>query len=128
MDIALRSFETALRKHPRSDHRHRIEYSGNANCTIEHMRKMKELNITASLNPGFIYFLGEQEYVNKPKSEDDIFSAQISFEQWFDNNNEFRFWIDTSRSNESNLFCRNPEDKTGKRNRSRAGDFSGIGA
>jgi predicted amidohydrolase YtcJ len=73
MDIALRSLETALRKYPRNDHRHRIEHSGNANCTIEHMRKMKELNITASLNPGFIYFLGEQEYVDKAKSEDDIF-------------------------------------------------------
>jgi predicted amidohydrolase YtcJ len=73
MDIALRSLKKSLKEHPRKNHRHRIEHSGNANCSIEHMRMMKKLSIIASLNPGFIYFFGEREYVEKARCEDDIF-------------------------------------------------------
>lgn len=73
MDIALRSFEKALSHNPRKDHRHRIEHSGNSNCSIQHIKEMKKLGIIASLNPGFIYFFGEKEFVDRARDENDIF-------------------------------------------------------
>ncbi len=73
IEIALRSVEKALAVHPRKDHRHRIEHSGNANCSVEQMKKMKKLGLIASLNPGIIYFLGEKDYVARAKQEDHIF-------------------------------------------------------
>jgi predicted amidohydrolase YtcJ len=73
IEIALRAIERALIAHPRQDHRHRIEHSGNANCSVENMKKMKELGLIASLNPGIIYFLGEKDYVARARQEDHIF-------------------------------------------------------
>jgi predicted amidohydrolase YtcJ len=52
IEAVLKVYEKALRKHPRKDHRHRIEHCSVLNPEL--IRKMKELNLIASVQPHFV--------------------------------------------------------------------------
>jgi hypothetical protein len=52
MEAVLKAYEKALRKHPRKDHRHRIEHCSVLNPEL--IKKMKKLNLIASVQPHFV--------------------------------------------------------------------------
>jgi predicted amidohydrolase YtcJ len=52
MEIVLKTFEKALKAHPRKNHRHRIEHCSVLNPKI--IKQMRNLNITASVQPHFV--------------------------------------------------------------------------
>ncbi|MDR0570992.1 MAG: amidohydrolase [Clostridiales Family XIII bacterium] len=62
IDMILTAFEEALKANPRKDHRHRIEHFS---MSYPHLLdRAKAMNITASMNPGFLYFLGISQIAN----------------------------------------------------------------
>lgn len=58
VDMALRSFEAALREHPRTDHRHRIEHMGNFALTPERAATAHRLGLVPVPNPSSLFYLG----------------------------------------------------------------------
>lgn len=58
-DIAIDAIETALKKKPMKDHRHRIEHAGNYFATSERIERMKKLNIVPSPQPQMLNALGD---------------------------------------------------------------------
>lgn len=52
MDAVLNAFENALKKHPRENHRHRIEHCSLLNPRL--IKRMKRLGLIASVQPHFI--------------------------------------------------------------------------
>ncbi len=51
IDNVLKAFENALKKHPQTDHRHRIEHCSVLNMKL--IRRMKQLKLIASVQPHF---------------------------------------------------------------------------
>lgn len=54
----LDAYELALKKHPRSDHRHRIEHVQTA--TIEDLDRMQRLNVAGSFFINHVYYWGDR--------------------------------------------------------------------
>lgn len=52
LEAVLKAFESALRKHPRENHRHRIEHCSVLNQRL--IRRMKRLSLIASIQPHFV--------------------------------------------------------------------------
>lgn len=52
VDNVLKAYEKALKEHPRTNHRHRIEHCSVLNSKL--IRRMKRLNLIASVQPHFI--------------------------------------------------------------------------
>jgi predicted amidohydrolase YtcJ len=52
VDNVLKAYEKALKEHPRTNHRHRIEHCSVLNPKL--IRRMKRLNLIASVQPHFI--------------------------------------------------------------------------
>lgn len=57
IEMLLNCFETALTKHPRSDHRHRIEHAGISMPDL--LERMKKLDVVPIPNPTFFYEFGD---------------------------------------------------------------------
>ena len=58
-DMALDAIETALKRKPRKDHRHRIEHFGDFFCTPERIKRAKSLGVIPVVTPAFPYDAGE---------------------------------------------------------------------
>ena len=58
-DMALDAYESAIRKSPRKDHRHRIEHMGNWLRTPERMQRMVRSGIIAIPNIAIGYYVGD---------------------------------------------------------------------
>jgi predicted amidohydrolase YtcJ len=58
IDMLLNCYESALAKHPREDHRHRIEHAGIAPSDLQ--ERMKKLGVVVIPNPVFIYANGDK--------------------------------------------------------------------
>lgn len=56
IDQVLRAYERALKKHPRYDHRHRIEHFEMA--TDDQIKQARDLGVVPSMQPAFEYFWG----------------------------------------------------------------------
>jgi len=54
VDQLLDAYENALNKHPRKDHRHRIEHIEVP--TADEVKRCKELGIVLSIQPAFVYY------------------------------------------------------------------------
>jgi hypothetical protein len=52
VDVVLKSYEKALKEHPRKNHRHRIEHCSVLNPRL--IKRMKRSNIIASVQPHFV--------------------------------------------------------------------------
>lgn len=61
IEMLLNCIENVLEKHPRKDHRHRIEHAGIASLDLQ--ERMKELGVVAIPNPAFVYVNGDS-YIN----------------------------------------------------------------
>src|SRR5438105_5757180 len=59
MDMILDSYEKALTRRPRLDHRHRVEHLGNWMMTPERVARAQRLGILPIANPPFLFFLGD---------------------------------------------------------------------
>jgi len=59
IDQVLDAYETALKKHPRNDHRHRLEHYELA--TSEQNSRVARLGVYLSMQPAFIYLWGGKE-------------------------------------------------------------------
>jgi predicted amidohydrolase YtcJ len=59
VDMALAAYERALARHPRADHRHRVEHMGNWVMVPERIARAKRLGIIPVANPSFLYFFGD---------------------------------------------------------------------
>jgi predicted amidohydrolase YtcJ len=59
MDMILDAYEKALTRHPRQDHRHRVEHLGNWLMTPERVERSKRLGILPIANPPFLFFFGD---------------------------------------------------------------------
>ena len=57
IEMVLNCIEEALKKHPRIDHRHRIEHGGIASIDLQ--ERMKELGVVVIPNPAFMYVNGD---------------------------------------------------------------------
>ncbi|ARF18092.1 amidohydrolase [Sporosarcina ureae] len=57
IEMVLNCIEEALKKHPRTDHRHRIEHAGIASPDLQ--ERMKELGVVVIPNPAFMYVNGD---------------------------------------------------------------------
>ncbi|PIC77057.1 amidohydrolase [Sporosarcina sp. P19] len=57
IEMVLNCIEEALAKHPRTDHRHRIEHAGIASIDLQ--ERMKELGVVVIPNPAFMYVNGD---------------------------------------------------------------------
>lgn len=57
IEMLLNCIEETLEKHPRSDHRHRIEHAGIASSDLQN--RMKNLNVVVIPNPVFMYVNGD---------------------------------------------------------------------
>ncbi|PID01477.1 amidohydrolase [Sporosarcina sp. P2] len=57
IEMVLNCIEEALEKHPRTDHRHRIEHAGIASKDLQ--ERMKELGVVVIPNPAFMYVNGD---------------------------------------------------------------------
>lgn len=57
IEMVLNCIEEALEKHPRADHRHRIEHAGIASIDLQ--ERMKELGVVVIPNPAFMYVNGD---------------------------------------------------------------------
>lgn len=57
IEMVLNCIEEALEKHPRIDHRHRIEHGGIASIDLQ--ERMKELGVVVIPNPAFMYVNGD---------------------------------------------------------------------
>lgn len=57
IEMLLNCIENVLKKHPRKDHRHRIEHAGIASPDLQ--ERMKELGVVAIPNPAFVYVNGD---------------------------------------------------------------------
>ncbi|PIC91006.1 amidohydrolase [Sporosarcina sp. P21c] len=57
IEMVLNCIEDALEKHPRIDHRHRIEHGGIASIDLQ--ERMKELGVVVIPNPAFMYVNGD---------------------------------------------------------------------
>ncbi|PIC70872.1 amidohydrolase [Sporosarcina sp. P16b] len=57
IEMVLNCIEEALEKHPRTDHRHRIEHAGIASIDLQ--ERMKELGVVVIPNPAFMYVNGD---------------------------------------------------------------------
>jgi hypothetical protein len=55
LDMALDAVETALDELPRENHRHRIEHAGIRSCTLEHLGRMKKMEVIPVPTPAWIY-------------------------------------------------------------------------
>lgn len=53
IEAALKAFANALKKYPRENHRHRIEHCSVLDLKL--IRKMRRLNLTASVQPHFVF-------------------------------------------------------------------------
>jgi predicted amidohydrolase YtcJ len=58
IEMLLNCYESALAKHPREDHRHRIEHAGIAPSDLQ--ERMKKLGVVITPNPVFIYANGDK--------------------------------------------------------------------
>lgn len=61
IDQALNAYEYALNKHPRKDHRHRIEHF--EICDYDLIKKAKELGVLLAMQPVFDYYWDYKTYV-----------------------------------------------------------------
>jgi hypothetical protein len=57
IEMVLNGIETALRKHPRPNHRHRIEHAGLSMPDL--LSRMKKLGVVPTPNPAFFYEFGD---------------------------------------------------------------------
>ncbi len=74
IEMVINCIETALRKHPREDHRHRIEHSG---ITIpDLLERIERLGIIPIPNPAFFYEFGDGYLVNYGDRVDHMFPAR----------------------------------------------------
>jgi predicted amidohydrolase YtcJ len=55
VDLALDAFEYALSRHPRDDHRHRIEHAANTPMSPARIARMKALGLVAVPNPPILF-------------------------------------------------------------------------
>ena len=55
VDLALDAFERALGRHPRPDHRHRIEHAANTPMSPERIARMQALGLVAVPNPPILF-------------------------------------------------------------------------
>lgn len=53
VEVVLKAFSKALKKHPRKNHRHRIEHCSVLNPKL--IKRMKHLNLIASVQPHFVF-------------------------------------------------------------------------
>lgn len=57
LDMILSSYDAAVKAHPRTDHRHRIEHMANFIATDEQIARAKELGVIPMPNPSVLYYL-----------------------------------------------------------------------
>jgi predicted amidohydrolase YtcJ len=55
LDMALDLFEDILARHPRPDHRHRLEHVGNVACSPERIERIASLGLVAVPNPPILF-------------------------------------------------------------------------
>ncbi|HZO29198.1 MAG TPA: amidohydrolase [Chloroflexota bacterium] len=60
LEMVLESFEKAIDRLPRQDHRHRVEHLGNWMMTPERIERTRRLGILPIANPSFLHFLGQE--------------------------------------------------------------------
>lgn len=58
IEMLLNCYETALSKHPRPNHRHRIEHAGISSPDLQ--ERMKKLGVVVTPNPVFMYVSGDK--------------------------------------------------------------------
>lgn len=58
IEMLLDCYENALEKHPRDDHRHRIEHAGISSPDLQ--QRMKDLGVVVTPNPVFMYVNGDK--------------------------------------------------------------------
>ncbi len=62
IEMTLAAVERAIRRHPRQDHRHRIEHCGIMDPVL--LERMADLEMVAAPQPPFIYYLGDSYVTN----------------------------------------------------------------
>ncbi|MDY7030808.1 MAG: amidohydrolase [Thermodesulfobacteriota bacterium] len=67
IEAACHAIEYALRKYPRSDHRHRIEHC--SVCPPDLAARLHSLGITVCTQPSFIFFNGDRYLKTVPRSQ-----------------------------------------------------------
>jgi predicted amidohydrolase YtcJ len=60
LDMILESYDKALTRLPRKDHRHRVEHLGNWMMTPERIAQTKRLGVLPIANPSMFHFLGQE--------------------------------------------------------------------
>jgi predicted amidohydrolase YtcJ len=61
VDMALLALERALARHPRADHRHRLEHGGDLPVDPERLDRMAALGVVPVATPQFIYSYGDAQ-------------------------------------------------------------------
>jgi predicted amidohydrolase YtcJ len=59
VDMIMESYDKALARLPRNDHRHRVEHMGNWVMTPDRIARCKRLGVLPMSNPSFLYFFGD---------------------------------------------------------------------
>jgi predicted amidohydrolase YtcJ len=67
IEAAVKAIAHALERHPKSDHRHRIEHC--SVCPPSLQRSLVELGITVVTQPSFIYYSGDRYLETVPENE-----------------------------------------------------------
>ena len=67
VEAAFRAVESALKRNPRRDHRHRIEHC--SVCRLELLRRLASACITVVTQPSFIYFSGDRYLQTVPPDQ-----------------------------------------------------------
>ncbi|WP_019120644.1 amidohydrolase [Brevibacillus massiliensis] len=79
IEMMLNCIETALEKHPRQNHRHRIEHAGVAMPDL--VERMKRLGVIPIPNPPFFYEFGDGYIKNIGERVHHMFPARDYFDQ-----------------------------------------------
>jgi predicted amidohydrolase YtcJ len=61
VDMALLALERALTRHPRADHRHRLEHAGDLPVDEQRLSRMSALGVVPVATPQFIYSYGDAQ-------------------------------------------------------------------
>jgi predicted amidohydrolase YtcJ len=61
VDMALLALERALTRHPRADHRHRLEHAGDLPVDEQRLGRMSALGVVPVATPQFIYSYGDAQ-------------------------------------------------------------------
>lgn len=67
LEAACQAIEYALDKHPRQDHRHRIEHC--SVCTPEMVKRLVKLQVAVTTQPSFIFYNGERYLGTVPDTQ-----------------------------------------------------------